>query len=149
MGDPFLRDETLVEEDLDAAVTEQVAINRTDANPANPPSEQPVGISAVLFDGAQEFDVKLERLSDVLSRRPEFSRIDFLKVDVEGAELEVLRGLDDAHWGIVRNVVLETWDASGVRGEIEELLRAKGFTLKCEEAPWSKGFWMISASREG
>ncbi|GAW20308.1 hypothetical protein ANO14919_098100 [Xylariales sp. No.14919] len=52
MGDPFLRDETLVEEDLDAAVTEQVAINRTDANPANPPSEQPVGISAVLFDGA-------------------------------------------------------------------------------------------------
>ncbi|GAW24072.1 hypothetical protein ANO14919_136520 [Xylariales sp. No.14919] len=101
------------------------------------------------FDGAQEFDVKLERLSDVLSSRPEFSRIDFLKVDVEGAELEVLRGLDDAHWGIVRNVVLETWDASGVRGEIEELLRAKGFTLKCEEAPWSKGFWMISASREG
>ncbi|KAI0192521.1 FkbM family methyltransferase [Astrocystis sublimbata] len=101
-----------------------------------------------IFRGAQEFDVKLERLSDVLSRRPEFAAIDFLKVDVEGAELEVLRGLDDVHWGSVRNIVLETWDASGVRGEMEELLRAKGFTLKREEAPWSKGFWMISASRE-
>ncbi|KAI1747710.1 hypothetical protein F4782DRAFT_520127 [Xylaria castorea] len=32
--------------------TEQVAINRTDTNPSNPPTEQPVPISAILFDGS-------------------------------------------------------------------------------------------------
>ncbi|KAJ8121815.1 hypothetical protein ONZ43_g1827 [Nemania bipapillata] len=99
------------------------------------------------FDGAQKLDVKLERLSNILNSHPSFTQIDFLKIDVEGAELEVLRGLDDSHWGLVRNIVLETWDASGVRDEIENLLRAKGFTIKCEEAGWAKGFYMISASR--
>ncbi|KAI0534909.1 FkbM family methyltransferase [Xylaria digitata] len=100
------------------------------------------------FGGAQQLDVKLERLSNILKSHPDFTRIDFLKIDVEGAELEVLRGLDDAHWGLVRNIVLETWDASNVRGEIEDLLKSKGFAIKCEEAAWSKGFWMISAFRE-
>ncbi|KAI0427906.1 hypothetical protein F5Y09DRAFT_314652 [Xylaria sp. FL1042] len=49
----FLPSEAMIEEDPDAASdTEQVAINRTDTNPSNPPSEQPVPISAVLFDGS-------------------------------------------------------------------------------------------------
>ncbi len=100
------------------------------------------------FGGAQQVDVKIERLSNILNSHPEFTRIDFLKIDVEGAELEVLRGLDDAHWSLVHNVALETWDASGVRDEIENLLKSKGFTLKCVEAVWVKGFFMISGSRE-
>ncbi|KAF2966784.1 hypothetical protein GQX73_g6783 [Xylaria multiplex] len=49
--DPFLPDEMMVEEGSGATETEQVAVNRTDANPANPPSEQPVPISAILFNG--------------------------------------------------------------------------------------------------
>ncbi|KAJ8130145.1 hypothetical protein O1611_g3483 [Lasiodiplodia mahajangana] len=100
------------------------------------------------FGGAQQVDVKLERLSNILNSHPEFTRIDLLKIDVEGAELEVLRGLDDSHWDLVRNVVLETWDGSGVKAEIESLLTSKGFTLKQEEATWAKGFYMIIASRE-
>jgi FkbM family methyltransferase len=100
------------------------------------------------FGGAQQLDVKLERLSNVLGSHPDFTRIDLLKIDVEGAELEVLRGLDDAHWNLVRNVVLETWEASSARPEIEALLKSKGFTVKCEGAAWSKGFYMISASRD-
>ncbi|KAI0401915.1 FkbM family methyltransferase [Xylaria palmicola] len=101
-----------------------------------------------LFEDARQFDVRLERLSDILRSRPGFTEIDFLKIDVEGAELEVLRGLDDDHWPLVRNIVLETWDASGVRGEIESLLESKGFAIKREEAEWAKGFYMISASRK-
>ncbi|KAI0102518.1 FkbM family methyltransferase [Nemania sp. FL0031] len=100
------------------------------------------------FGDAQQVDVKLERLSSILNSHPEFTRIDLLKVDVEGAELEVLRGLDDSHWDLVRNVVLETWDGSHVKAEIERLLTSKGFTLKSEEATWAKGFHMIVASRE-
>lgn len=100
------------------------------------------------FGDAQQVDVKLERLSDILNSRPDFARVDFLKVDVEGAELEVLRGIDDSHWGVVRNVVLETCDVSGVRDEIESLLKSKGFNVKVEEAPWAKIFYMITGSRD-
>ncbi|KAI0487169.1 FkbM family methyltransferase [Xylaria cf. heliscus] len=100
------------------------------------------------FEDSQQFDVKLERLSNILNTRPDFNRIDFLKIDVEGAELEVLRGLDDQHWDLVRNIVLETWDTSGIREEIEGLLDSKGFVIKREEAAWAKGFWMITASRK-
>ncbi|KAI8954682.1 FkbM family methyltransferase [Xylaria longipes] len=100
------------------------------------------------FEDSQQFDVKLERLSNILNSHPSFTRIDFLKIDVEGAELEVLRGIDDNHWDLVRNIVLETWDTSGVREEIEGLLKSKGFVIKREEASWAKGFWMITASRD-
>jgi FkbM family methyltransferase len=100
------------------------------------------------FGGAQQLDVKLERLSTILNFHPSFTRIDLLKVDVEGAELEVLKGLDDAHWPLVRNAVVETCDASGAQAEIEELLKSKGFKVKTEAAEWAKDFYMISASRD-
>ncbi|PNP47760.1 hypothetical protein THARTR1_10445 [Trichoderma harzianum] len=100
------------------------------------------------FGGAQELDVKLERLSHFLNNRPSLERIDLLKVDVEGAELEVIRGLDDIHWDMIQNVVLETWEASGVRSEIEKLLESKGFTITREAAEWAPTqFYMITAHR--
>lgn len=101
------------------------------------------------FGGAQLVDVKLERLSHFLEDYPDVKSIDLLKVDVEGAELEVIKGLDDAHWALVRNVVVETWEPSGIRPEIEKLLESKGFTVTCEEAEWAPNqFYMITARRD-
>lgn len=102
------------------------------------------------FGGAQQVDVKLERLSHFLQEEyPDVKSIDLLKVDVEGAELEVIKGLDDAHWALVRNVVVETWEPSGIRPEIEKLLESKGFTVSREVAEWAPTqFYMITARRE-
>jgi FkbM family methyltransferase len=103
----------------------------------------------VRFGGAQQVDVKLERLSYFLNDCPDIKSIDLLKVDVEGAELEVIKGLDDAHWALVRNVVVETWEPSGIRPEIEKLLESKGFTVTREEAEWAPTqFYMITAHRD-
>lgn len=63
------------------------------------------------FEDSQQFDVQLERLSDILDTYPSFTRIDFLKIDVEGAELEVLRGLDDNHWDLVHNIIVGSLDS--------------------------------------
>lgn len=57
----------------------------------------------------------------------EVQRIDLLKVDVEGAELEVLRGISEPHWLRVRQVVLEGHDHDGRLQAIAELLRTHGF----------------------
>ncbi|KAK2034914.1 FkbM family methyltransferase [Colletotrichum zoysiae] len=101
------------------------------------------------FAGAQEIDVDLQRLSHFLSGRDGLERIDLLKIDVEGAELDVLLGLDDIHWGMTRNVVLETSVNSGVKPEIERLLRNKGFIVTSEGASWALGqVFTIRARRD-
>ncbi|KAI0861249.1 FkbM family methyltransferase [Xylaria cubensis] len=64
----------------------------------NPPGNS----TLVPEENLQLYEEALERLSHFLSSRPEVSRIDILKVDVEGAELEVLR----AYYQIIKNVAL-------------------------------------------
>merc|ERR1712146_394922 len=55
-------------------------------------------------------------------------RIDLLKIDVEGSELDVLRGIDDEHWGMVQQVVLEVETFALVR-TITEILESRGFEV--------------------
>lgn len=102
------------------------------------------------FGGSYEVDVKLQRLGHYLNNNSKEHRfIDLLKVDVEGAELDVLKGLDDGHWALIRNIVLETMEKSGIRAEIEELLKQKGFVFTIEGAPWApEDFYTIKAYRE-
>ncbi|MFO0683993.1 MAG: FkbM family methyltransferase [Sandaracinus sp.] len=58
----------------------------------------------------------------------ELPRIDLLKIDVEGAELDVLRGVGDA-WPRVRRVVVETDRREGRERAVIELLTAHGLRV--------------------
>ncbi|KAK1979504.1 FkbM family methyltransferase [Colletotrichum cereale] len=101
------------------------------------------------FAGAQEIEINLQRLSHFLGSREGLEKIDLLKIDVEGAELDVLLGVDDIHWNMTRNIVLETAVNSGVKPEIEKLLRDKGFIVTSEGACWAPAnFFMIHARRD-
>ncbi|WP_018791295.1 FkbM family methyltransferase [Salinispora arenicola] len=75
---------------------------------------------------AIECDVRT--LSEVITER-RMERIDLLKVDVEKSELEVLRGIEEAHWPRVRQVVAEVHDHNGALGAMTSLLRNRGFTV--------------------
>ena len=70
-------------------------------------------------------EVDVVRLSQVLPRHR--SRIDLVKVDVEGAELEVLLGIDDEDWPRIAAVVVEVHDVDGRLAEVERLLARRGF----------------------
>ena len=59
--------------------------------------------------------------------------VDLLKVDVEGEELNVLRGLDDEAWTRVRQVVLEVHDVDGRVAAVEALLASRGFETRVED----------------
>lgn len=87
--------------------------------------------------GATQVGVPVERLSRFLDAYADLARIDFLKVDVESWELDVLRGVDDRHWEMVRNVAVEVSELSGLSQDIEALLRGKGFSVERELAAWS------------
>lgn len=81
---------------------------------------------------AVEMECRLRPLSAVIAEEG-VQRIDLLKVDVQKAELEVLRGLGDDDWPRIRQVVMEVHDLDGRLGEITRLLEARGFRVAVEQ----------------
>ena len=76
--------------------------------------------------------------------------IDLLKVDVEGAELEVLEGVTGHDWSRIRSVVVEVQDVDGRLGAIDTLLRDYGLTeLTVEQEAVFRGshVWNVYARR--
>ena len=79
----------------------------------------------------------LRRLSDVL-REERVGRIDLLKIDVQRAEMDVLRGIADEDWPKIDQVVMEVHDRRGGPSEgrldhIVSLLAARGFRAVFEQ----------------
>lgn len=76
--------------------------------------------------------MKVRPLSSVLDELG-IDRVDLLKVDVEGAELEVLRGIEERHWPLVRQAVVEVERWQQNRDTVREVLLAHGFTVHTEQ----------------
>ncbi len=76
--------------------------------------------------GAQEVVARVRPLSDVIDDNT-LDRVDLLKIDVEGAELDVLRGISERHWALIRQVALEVQDLDGRLHVILDLLERHGF----------------------
>lgn len=81
---------------------------------------------------AVEMECRLRPLSAVI-REEGVGRIDFLKIDVQKAELEVLRGIDDEHWPLFRQIVIEVHDLDGRLNEVTRLLEERGFHVAVEQ----------------
>jgi FkbM family methyltransferase len=61
--------------------------------------------------------------------------VDLLKIDVEKAELDVLRGIADKDWPKIRQLVVELHDISGRLATIRNLLQTQGMTEVAIEQP--------------
>jgi FkbM family methyltransferase len=113
-------------------------------------------MSDKVFGRHTEISVSINRLSHfLLTDFANISSVDYLKIDVEGAELDVLGGIDDVHWDMTKNVVIEAGNNNGELAKIEILLRSKGFNVVIEKNPRlseDKRFeevmlWMILGNR--
>ncbi|MEZ0090751.1 FkbM family methyltransferase [Streptacidiphilus sp. EB129] len=89
------------------------------------------GVGDHLYQG-EDVTVTVERLSTALARYPGIDRVDLLKVDVEGAELDVLQGIDDADWQRIDQIVLELQDLEGTLDRAMGMLTAHGFSVRTE-----------------
>jgi hypothetical protein len=78
-------------------------------------------------EGATDAVVVPVRRMDALSERLGLTRIDLMKVDVEGAEADVLKGAQGI-LHITDRIVLET-DRRGTGREVRAFLAAHGFRL--------------------
>ena len=67
-------------------------------------------------------------LSEALEKF-DVARLDWLKIDVEGAELDVLRGIEAHHWPRIERVILET-ESLAAAHDVTALLEANGFAVE-------------------
>lgn len=72
---------------------------------------------------------RLRTLSEVL-REESPARVDLLKVDAEGAEIDILRGLEAEHWPLIRQVVVEIEGFAEHAAVAAALLRDRGFEVR-------------------
>jgi len=105
------------------------------------------------FD-AEYHPCRLRRLSDVIDEAG-IERIDVLKIDVQRAELDVLRGIQPRHFGMINAISMELHDdpggmTGGRRAEITALLEQAGFVVKAQQDPFLVGTdrWNLIAFRE-
>lgn len=79
--------------------------------------------------------VEVTTAAAVLAKHPEPARIDLVKIDVEGAELDVLKGLSDPDWARIRSFVIEVFDVGGRLDGVCSLLREHGYEVVADHAP--------------
>eukprot|EP00884_Botryococcus_braunii_P016309 jgi/Botrbrau1/3361/Bobra.0337s0002.1 len=93
--------------------------------------EQADHMDPSLWEGALEYPCRVERLSALIDREM-LPAIDLLKVDVEGAELDVLEGITPSHWGVIQQVVVEVHHWNDMVSRVTDLLGRYGFSVVAE-----------------
>lgn len=84
------------------------------------------------YRAAVNIECELRTVSDFIDEH-NIDRIDYLKVDTEGAEMNVLHGIRSEHWPLVRQVVVEVHDGKPGLDKVVELLQGSGFHTVAEQ----------------
>lgn len=70
---------------------------------------------------------QVRTLSSIM-REQGITGVDYLKIDVEGSEISVLDGIEEMHWPIFKQIVVETHSAQ-LREQVCETLNQHGFEV--------------------
>lgn len=109
------------------------------------------------FEGATQYHAQMRTLSEYIDEL-QVERVDYLKIDVEGAELLVLQGVRDEHWSKIWQIAIEVPNAHevGEDGEmvkrvniVIDLLESRGFKVNMDICPLPKNVvnFMVYAKR--
>jgi amino acid adenylation domain-containing protein/FkbM family methyltransferase len=81
---------------------------------------------------SRSFTCRVRTFSEIIEQEA-IDRIDLMKIDVEGAEHEVLKGIRPEHWPRIRQLAIELHDVDGRLAEVEGFLKGHGFEVVCEQ----------------
>lgn len=83
-------------------------------------------IAWFLVRGRKEFSCELITINEVI-KQYNIEKIDLLKIDCEGAEWDVLQGINADNWNKISSVVAEIHDTNERLSKVVELLKNRGF----------------------
>lgn len=111
------------------------AIMQNQADQGQPGMEDVMGFADEILEQrfrALEFDCQLMTVSEVM-RQQDLNRIDLMKIDVQKSELEVLQGIDNDDWPLIKQIVIEVHDLDGRVEKISTMLRGYGYSIVVEQ----------------
>ncbi len=76
----------------------------------------------------------IKTLSQVIEEAS-ISKIDLLKIDCEGNELNVINGISNKHWSIIKQIVIEVNNINGRFDYINDKLTNLGYEIKVTKDP--------------
>lgn len=82
-------------------------------------------------DGGGDVEVPANTISALLAKH-QIAHVHWWSLDVEGFELDVLRGLDFARW-TPDYILVELWNDNA---EVKSLLASHGYTIEADISPW-------------
>lgn len=80
----------------------------------------------------ETFQCRLRTISEVM-REEGLDHIDLLKLDVEKSEMDVLAGIKDEDWQMIRQITIEVHDINGRLEKLTSLLENKGYSVAIEQ----------------
>jgi len=106
---------------------------------------------------AELLDAKLEekrttvRLTTISREieRLKLTRIDLLKIDAERSERDILHGISEHHWSLIKQVVVEAENDRTVIEALQRMLEDKGYSVTVEvgATPSNSSFVLLYARR--
>lgn len=86
----------------------------------------------------RSFTSQVLRLSDVITEQG-ITSINLLKIDVQKFESKVLDGIEDCHWPMVKQIVIEVHDQNDRLRSIVDMLTSRGFRTVAEQDELYRG----------
>ncbi|MFN6465769.1 MAG: non-ribosomal peptide synthetase [Nostoc sp. DedVER02] len=97
----------------------------------------------------ETYQAQLRTLSEIIEEY-KIEKIDLLKLDAEKSELAILQGIQDNHWPLIKQIVMEVHDQEGsTLKQVMRLLEDKGFNFVVDEESLlhGSGLFNIYATR--
>jgi len=98
------------------------------------------------YTKTQKIECQLKTVSDLI-RENNLDRVDVLKIDVEGAEIRVLQGIEEEHWPLIGKVLIEAHEGEDLLKNVRDILHQHGFETHTDDNPSAPTDTMVYALR--
>lgn len=115
---------------LSSSLARQITKKPSPQKPAA--SDHVRNMARFILSQKEEIKCHMKTMSEVI-REENIQKIDLLKIDVEKAEMDVLKGIQENDWAKIKNIVLEVHSEADLR-TVRNILVGRGYTLMVEQA---------------
>jgi len=128
-------------------ITKQVALTHTQETKTNLYISKDTHTHSIVSKTDSSIEVNTTTLGKLITQN-KLEKISLLKMDIEGAEFEIIKNLSDETWNKIQYLVIEyhpapRWVQSKPEHYLNELIRTKGFSTEHFPNHFDKRFGLL------